>query len=249
MASQFPGFSQHRKLVVFGTVFFVTALAFLLGTFLFPSVRGFLHTSAISTGLVSANVLSSEAPPVVLFQDVPSTHPNAEAIAYLKNQRILVGYPDGTFKPDNFVTRAELLKFLYDTQKVYPSPAVYRKCFKDVADDWFAPYVCYAKAKEIVHGYDDGTFGFDKSVKAVEALKIILSEYHVPLDDGSSFTDMKIDPKAWYSPFVWTSLKNNFATWETTVQSQKLPNLTSATLQEVLLTRGQLAGILYRFVK
>lgn len=249
MASRFSGLFQHRKLLVFGTGFFIIALVFLLGTFLFPSVRGFLHNSAISAGLVSANVMTPEAPPVFIFKDVFSTHPNAEAIAYLKNQHILTGYPDGTFKPDNFVTRAELLKFLYDTQKVSPSPAVYRKCFKDAVDEWFAPYVCYAKAKGLVKGYDEKTFGSDRSVKVIEALKIILSEYHVSLDNGSSFTGMKMDPKAWYAPYVWTALKKNLVTWETFVQPQRLPNLSRVSLDKVLLTRAQLAEILYRFVK
>lgn len=42
------------------------------------------------------------------FKDVPFDHWAAEAIALLKEKGIMVGYGDGTFHPENMVTRAEL---------------------------------------------------------------------------------------------------------------------------------------------
>lgn len=42
------------------------------------------------------------------FPDVPLSRGDAKAIARLKAQGIIGGYPDGTYKPDQFVTRGEM---------------------------------------------------------------------------------------------------------------------------------------------
>ncbi|HEY5714220.1 MAG TPA: CAP domain-containing protein, partial [Candidatus Gracilibacteria bacterium] len=42
---------------------------------------------------------------------------------------------------------------------------------------WYAPYICFAKSKGIVKGYEDGTFGVERSINQAEALKIILETY------------------------------------------------------------------------
>ncbi|MEK7563157.1 MAG: S-layer homology domain-containing protein, partial [Patescibacteria group bacterium] len=50
------------------------------------------------------------------FSDVSSTHPNAEAIAYVKAEGIVSGYPDGTYRPNQTINRAEFVKFVTGTQ-------------------------------------------------------------------------------------------------------------------------------------
>lgn len=174
-----PGkFLTREKIFVFGTVFFVTAMVLLTGMFLFPTVRSFLHSSALATGLAPEGSVNDDAAVSVFFNDVDSNHPNAKAIAYLKEHHMITGYDDGTFKPDNLVTRAELLKLLFEAQKVYPSPAVYVGCFKDVKDQWFAPNICYAKAKGLVHGYEDKTFGPDKNISVADAFTVIVPAFN-----------------------------------------------------------------------
>ncbi|MFO0781093.1 MAG: S-layer homology domain-containing protein [Candidatus Gracilibacteria bacterium] len=238
----------HDKLVALGTVFFVTSLVLLVGMFLFPAIRTLLHASALTTGLVHP-VASGEPAPITGFKDVPSDHVHAKAIAFLKEHHALNGYPDGTFKPENFVTRAELLKLMFEAQKVYPSPAVYRACFKDAKDEWYAPYVCYAKAKGLVNGYGDGTYGPGNTVAAVEALKVVLMDFHVALVDASPVDGVELPADAWFRQYVWTALSRQLAVWESDVKPSAVPNLTKLTVGKALLTRGQLAEILYRLQK
>lgn len=52
-----------------------------------------------------------------IFEDVPTDHWAAEAIAYVRDQGIMIGYPDGTFDPDGKVTRAELAVVIAKLQK------------------------------------------------------------------------------------------------------------------------------------
>lgn len=54
----------------------------------------------------------------VLFTDVHNNHPYLPAIRYLKENGIIVGYSDGTFRPDQEVNRAEALKLLTLSKKI-----------------------------------------------------------------------------------------------------------------------------------
>lgn len=126
----------------------------------------------------SAPTVVHSAAPVQLFTDVESGHPNFEAISYLKQHDMIEGYADGSFKPDGLVTRAELLKFLFEAQKIYPSPAVYRACFKDVRDEWFAAYVCYGKAKGLLEDFTKKSFAPGENINAADGLKIITKAFN-----------------------------------------------------------------------
>ncbi len=98
-------------------------------------------------GLISANTLGSTE-----FADVPETDPNAVAIDFLQESEVIKGYEDGSFKPEGEINRAELMKILVEAQGVTPDPEEYKDCFTDIKDEWFAPYVCYAKEMEWVSG-------------------------------------------------------------------------------------------------
>ncbi len=61
------------------------------------------------------------------------------------------GYPDGSFKPEQGVNRAEALKMVLGLANVNPEQ-VESAPYADVkANDWFAPYVEYAKNKNLMH--------------------------------------------------------------------------------------------------
>lgn len=54
----------------------------------------------------------SPAPSTATFSDVPTTHPFFQEIEALAASGIATGYPDGTFRPSNFVTRQAMAAFL-----------------------------------------------------------------------------------------------------------------------------------------
>lgn len=69
-------------------------------------VKLFLGLSIFVFALVGA-LMPASAKTATLFPDVPADHWAAAQIKELSQSGVIVGYPDGTFKPDDNVTRAE----------------------------------------------------------------------------------------------------------------------------------------------
>ena len=72
-----------------------------------------------------------------------------------------------------------VLEARYDAEEIGEE----QNCFSDVAQDRYAPYVCYAKDHDIVRGYPDGTFGPEQSVTVAEGLKIALESYEMDIEE------------------------------------------------------------------
>lgn len=136
------------------------------------------------------------------FTDVPSNHPYAGAINFLKEKNIVAGN-NGQFSPDDSITRAELLKMVFGAAGVTlvtDSP----NYFSDIdSASWQAPYANTAKVNKIIEGYSDGTFRPNNPITRAEALKIIINTFHTEALDTVSFPvfdDVPVD--AWYAPYA-----------------------------------------------
>ena len=83
--------------------------------------------------------------------------------------KYLNGYEDGTVRPDNTITRAEVASIFFrlirDENKNVPVSGT----FTDVdGAKWYAQAVNYLASKGILNGYEDGSFMPDKSVTRAE---------------------------------------------------------------------------------
>lgn len=164
-----------------------------------------IYASGNLLGQVSQTLLSTSLFEDSTFSDLEVEDINFPAIDYLYDEGVLAGYSDGTFKPDNTVNRAELLKILVEGQGVTPDENTYKNCFPDVTTDWYAKYVCYAKEKGWVGGYPDGTFRPADSVNKVEALKMLLNSQDIDTEtpEEKPFTD--VSTTDWFAPYVATA--------------------------------------------
>ena len=97
------------------------------------------------------------------FKDVAEEYWASEPISALGTLGILKGFLDGTFGPDKYMRRVDLmiltvrLKGL--TEKIETPSKVLEDPFKDLkADHWAAPYAAAAKPLGIITGYPDGSF-------------------------------------------------------------------------------------------
>jgi hypothetical protein len=121
-----------------------------------------------------------------------ANHEYEDSINYLYDIGVIHGHPDGSFKPDYEINRAEFTKIVMGA--FYGENFTGTYCFPDVNDEWFAPYVCEAYYYGIIHGHPDGTFKPDHNINLVEALKIVLEA------QGVYFT---VEPgDEWYEPYI-----------------------------------------------
>lgn len=166
------------------------------------------------------------------YSDTPSDLPTQVAISTLTELGILKGHPDGTFKPNVPINRAEFMKIAMGllpqaTDRISP------RCFPDVDPNiWFAEPVCRAKTLGIVSGNalpdvpeEQWLFEPARSVKYEEALKILSRVYGIPLMNVSG---------EWYEKYL-----------------RSAENLTihlSDSAAGSALTRGQMARLVIRFL-
>ncbi|MEK7547367.1 MAG: S-layer homology domain-containing protein, partial [Patescibacteria group bacterium] len=136
----------------------------------------------------------------LMFSDVESSHENFDAVYFLYNTGVIEGYAQGDtkkrdYKPDNTINRAEFLKlFLEGTGKA--SNASYEKCFPDVdPKEWYSTYICQAKEKGWVNGYQDGTFKPAQLINEAESLKILGEILDWTLPKPNEKDD-------WYKPYL-----------------------------------------------
>lgn len=111
------------------------------------------------------------------FSDV--TDPDtALAIETLRLMGALDGYPDGTFRPEGNLTRAQFCKMAVYAMNGENELGLYRTItiFPDVkSSHWAAPYVnLVAKGKGVIAGYPDGAFHPEETVTAGQAVTILL---------------------------------------------------------------------------
>jgi hypothetical protein len=92
------------------------------------------------------------------FVDVGSDHPFCPEIEWLADRGIADGWPDGTFRPTNELTRQAVVAFLHRLAGAPHVPADGAP-FSDVdADHPFGVAISWAAEEGIVEGFPDGTF-------------------------------------------------------------------------------------------
>lgn len=152
--------------------------------------------------------------PIVPFTDI-SDSPLKDQIEDLQKNCGVQGYKDlsgkllGLYKPQNSITRAELITILVKC-KVGALPTVTKVSFTDVASDhWSAAYVEYAFQNKIVEGFGDKTFRPNADVTREQALKMILGVFvAADLIDGSPVSTLCKDLSGW-SVKYWNYALNN----------------------------------------
>lgn len=106
------------------------------------------------------------------FPDVDSDAWFNKYIGYLEDKDVLSGYEDGTFRPMDTITRGEISAVIARAQR--NDLISYNGIFTDVTEnDWAKDYIETLADKNIVSGYEDGTFGPYSPLTRAEAVAII----------------------------------------------------------------------------
>ncbi|WP_186438394.1 InlB B-repeat-containing protein [Cohnella terricola] len=130
------------------------------------------------------------------FSDIAG-HWAAASIRQAVGSGIVSGYPDGTFKPNQKVTRAEFAVMLIKALKLKGESETLK--FGDEADiqAWARQEVAQAVQAGIISGYSDGTFRPDAKITRAEMVAMLAKALKLTIEktDVTGFTDDKIIPE------------------------------------------------------
>lgn len=133
--------------------------------------EGTISRAEFAKMIALATDIATSTPTKSTFIDVPDAHWAMRYIEAARNHGIIGGYPDGTFKPDNKVTRAEIAKMVILAGKFEANKA--GTPLSDISGNWAYDHIMTAKNLNIIGGYPDGSFGPEKNATRAEASKII----------------------------------------------------------------------------
>ena len=112
------------------------------------------------------------------FTDIPSALDD-HCIASLSVIGLLRGYEDGSFRPDNPISRAECVILL---SRLIEVPAG-SSTFSDVPEThWASSAISAGTSAGWLSGYPDGTFRPDQNITRLEAVKMINTAFHRTCD-------------------------------------------------------------------
>lgn len=128
------------------------------------------------TMLVSVVPVSVSA---VSLTDI-SNHWSVNSVQRWVDAEILTGYPDGFFRPNKEITRAEFAHILVKNLGLTGTSS---KVFPDVAEGhWASASINACAANGIVNGYDDGSFKPNRFITRVEAMAMFVRAMKVDMD-------------------------------------------------------------------
>ncbi len=137
-------------------------------------------------------------------------HWAAKPIQNLADREVISGYPDGTFKPDQAVTRAELAKIISKAMDYQP---VNGSKFPDIEGHWAASYMNALAEQKVMNSFDDGNFQPERTVNRAQLttfiariLNLAKPEEKFGQDWSASFIDVPNDHWA----FRYIEISNKF---------------------------------------
>ena len=167
-----------------------------------PSDGSRIYGGAINGPEWSLDTIWYVPPPTPLqqtFSDVPADHWAYSFIEAVADAGLIAGYPDGTYRPNQFVTRAEvavmLLQGIYGAGGGYTPPPAVGGIFTDIYGHWAEDWIEALAGEGITSGYGDGTFRPDNGVTRAEISIFLLrakygTGYAPPPPDGGIFSDV-----------------------------------------------------------
>lgn len=158
-------------------------------------------------------------------------------ISELANRGVIGGFPNGTFRPEANITRAQFAAIAAQALKL---PAASGANFTDVKPGyWAAPVIGAAANAGLIGGFPDGTFKPEDNLTRAQALVILskaLKETQSSPESMSNYKDAQAVP-AWATQSV-TQAASAHIIVSFPQADQIRPN--------ALTTRGEVAGLMYQ---
>ena len=145
------------------------------------------------------------------FADISAGDWFFQAVSYLAGAGVIHGYPDGTFMPDEPITRAEFAAMIAGLYNCKPSDD---NSFPDIEGHWAKDYIDSVAAQGWVNGYPDGSFRPENHITRAEVVAVInrtlvrmIENSDIP-DWAQSFND--VPPSHWaYADIIEASISHS----------------------------------------
>jgi uncharacterized repeat protein (TIGR01451 family) len=167
--------------------------------------------SAAQSG--AGNARQTENP----FPDLDKSHPFYQQILELYKRRVISGYGDGTFRPNDKITRAEFIKIALGVTNCYDcsSPTAPQRekytpviPFPDVTlPAWYYFCIWIAKDLKMITGYGDGLFRPARNISRAEAAAVLLRQSKIEITKAPSNAFADVPDYAWYKDYVYTAIQ------------------------------------------
>ncbi len=162
---------------------------------------------------------------------IEQLHNSCNVLGYLDSN----GNPLHLYKPNNSISRAELVQLLMQCHKLQPTQLTADPFIDVKVGQWYAAAISVAKEKGWISGYSDGSFMPINNVKRVEALKIILlSKFSDNQISGGNATFPDLDKNAWYMKYVNFSVLKNYVSGYSNGLFGPSNNLTRAEAAKII---------------
>lgn len=142
------------------------------------------------------------------FSDVPAFSFYYNDIMALASQKVVSGYPDGTFRPERNITRGQFTRIMVETLKL-PVDTTGGPHFTDVPEgSTYFNYVETAFNRHIVTGYSDGTFRSESSITRGQLSKMLVQAagWTLVSPNKPSFSDVPLNST--YFSYIETALEH-----------------------------------------
>jgi hypothetical protein len=150
-------------------------VALLIFTLVFAGFAAQAYADEVQVGY---GVLKETGAPA--FKDVAQNNWAYPYVMYLKEKGVVFGYPDGNYRPDDYVTRAEFSSMVTRALNLLQRPIKQVYNYKDVAPTYWAyPYIQLATNYDLMQGAPDGYFLPNDKVKRVEVISVITNALNI----------------------------------------------------------------------
>ncbi|NLP14713.1 MAG: cell surface protein [Clostridium sp.] len=134
------------------------------------------EAAVIFANLLGANENTKITGTIPTYTDLDKDHWATWAIQYVSSKQLFSGYPDGSFKPNRNITRAEFSTVVFKLLKAAKSlkdEEIKDNKFKDTEGHWARQNIEQLAALGYINGYPDGTFMPDYNIKRAESVALI----------------------------------------------------------------------------
>lgn len=112
----------------------------------------------------------------ISYDDLDKSHWADWAIKFVSYKKLFTGYPDGTFKPNQNITRAEFSTVVFkllESEKGLKEEELKEFKFDDSKGHWAEQFIEQLSGLGYINGYPDGTFKPNNNIKRSESVALI----------------------------------------------------------------------------